>query len=101
MGRRSVSILKERIVVVGGEETEWGVERVVFGSLVDGDVTALVSTVRQKCKLSATAEIEDVYTCTKFQEALMALAIQKPGSYMSKQVIKIPSDVHLEKFKTA
>ena len=38
MGRRSVSMLKERIVVVGGEETEWGVEMVVFGSLVDGDV---------------------------------------------------------------
>lgn len=31
-------MLKERIVVVGGEETEWGVEMVVFGSLVDGDV---------------------------------------------------------------
>jgi hypothetical protein len=40
MGRRSVSMLKERMVVGGGEETGtgWGVEMVVFGSLVDGDV---------------------------------------------------------------
>jgi hypothetical protein len=39
MGRRSVSMLKERIVVVGEQTgTGWGVEMVVFGSLADGDV---------------------------------------------------------------
>ncbi|KAK1242917.1 hypothetical protein MKX08_005729 [Trichoderma sp. CBMAI-0020] len=45
--------------------------------------------------------IEDALPCTKLQEGLMAIAAKQQGSYLVKNLFKIPSHVNIERFKTA
>ncbi|PKY04559.1 CoA-dependent acyltransferase, partial [Aspergillus campestris IBT 28561] len=52
--------------------------------------------------VQATAsEIEDIYPCTPVQESLMALSIQKPGTYVARYVYRIPVGVDLARFCNA
>jgi amino acid adenylation domain-containing protein len=84
------------------EEADTSLEEAKPFSLLEGDhVDSMLKTVRQRCNLPDASTIEDLFPCTKFQEAMMALAIQIPGSYISKQIVKLPEHIDTAKFKSA
>jgi aryl carrier-like protein len=45
--------------------------------------------------------IEDIYPCTPFQESLLALSMQDPGSYVNQEVFELARDIDLHRFKAA
>ncbi|QSZ34083.1 hypothetical protein DSL72_005671 [Monilinia vaccinii-corymbosi] len=48
-------------------------------------------------------DIEDLYPCTPFQEAIMALSISHPGTYVAQHVFELSKDLYsdLDKFRGA
>ena len=72
-----------------------------FSLLPSGAVEAIKSTIRDTCGLANEDDIEDAYPCTSLQEGLMALAVKQPGSYIAKNVYRLPDDVDVARFKAA
>ena len=64
-------------------------------------MASLKAEVRKQSGLRNGQEVEDAYPCTKLQEGLMALAVKQPGSYIAKNIYKIPEHVDMNKFKAA
>lgn len=59
------------------------------------------ATVREKCGLSPSDEIEDVYPATALQEGLMSLAVKQPGSYIARMTYQLPLDINQGRFEAA
>ena len=49
----------------------------------------------------ADQKLDDAYPCTSLTEGLMALAVKQPGSYIAKNVYRLPKFVDVEKFVSA
>lgn len=45
--------------------------------------------------------IEDVYSCSRLQEGLIALSTKEPGAYVAEAIYRLPSDVDIARFKQA
>ena len=70
-------------------------------SIVASDKDGLIDEARSQCRLSASAEIEDIYPCTAFQEGLMALAVKQPGTYIAKYLYRIQNGADLDRLRAA
>nr|POE51972.1 apicidin f synthase [Quercus suber] len=69
----------------------------------EAERSMIESNVRKQCQLLAVLPqaVFDVYPTTALQEALMALAIKQPGSYMARYTFELAVGVDLERFKQA
>lgn len=72
-----------------------------FDLLPNGTAQSLLASFSQRCSLASNQTIEDAYPCTSLQEGLMALAVRQPGSYIGKNVYRLPAHVDLARFKAA
>lgn len=45
--------------------------------------------------------IEDIYPCSRLQEGLIALSASEPGAYVAETVYRLPSNIDIERFKSA
>lgn len=50
-----------------------------------------------------TGHVDDLYPCTPFQEAIMALSISHPGTYVGQHVFELSTHIYsnIEKFRSA
>lgn len=64
-------------------------------------LNTFLTTVREKCDLQHSQEIEDAFPCTPLQEGLMGLSIKDPGSYLTRRVIRLREHVSIAKFRLA
>lgn len=62
------------------------------------NVGVLTESLASLCSCSPR-DIEDCLPCTPVQEGLIALSIQRPGSYMAQHVFELPADINIEEFK--
>lgn len=77
-------------------------ETIALWSLVPEDLREVTAaTAREKCGLSASDEIEDMYPATVLQEGLMSLAVKHPGSYIAHITYALPLEVEESRFKAA
>lgn len=60
----------------------------------------LAAQVSQACNLSVS-EIEDVYSCTPTQEALMAATVRQPRAYIDHSMFSVPSSTDLHKLRAS
>lgn len=67
------------------------------GSSHDRDLHAEAAAA---CSCSPEA-VTEVYPATPFQEAIMALSVQRPGAYIRRLVFKLPQSVDLDRFVRA
>ncbi|KAL4996439.1 hypothetical protein BDV10DRAFT_187095 [Aspergillus recurvatus] len=65
------------------------------------DPDTLAAEIREQCGLLDGQAIDDAYPCTALQEGLMALAIKQPGSYIAKQIYRIPPHIDITRLKAA
>ena len=70
-------------------------------SLAPAERDAIVAHARIACGLAADDAVEDTYPCSQMQEGFMALSEVQPGSYISRQVYRLPKSLDIERFKTA
>lgn len=70
--------------------------------LVPDDVPldSFIETVAEQCGVEAD-QIENAYPSTSLQEGLIALSLKHPGSYVARQVFRIPPEIDLDRFKKA
>ncbi|KAI0455791.1 hypothetical protein F5B21DRAFT_523262 [Xylaria acuta] len=61
------------------------------------DPDAVRVTAARQCNVSETA-VQDAYPCTPLQQGLLTLSVAKPGTYMTRKVFDIPSDVSTQRF---
>ena len=61
--------------------------------------TVDITEVRKDCGLSADQEIEDIFPVTTLQEGFMALGMKQPGSYIHRQVYRLPAHVDVKRFR--
>lgn len=76
-------------------------EEYVPFSIVGSGKTDLIQATRTQCRLMDSAEVEDIYPTTAFQEGLMALAVKQPGTYIAKYLYRLRSVSELERVKAA
>ncbi|KAL6812511.1 hypothetical protein J3E69DRAFT_348791 [Trichoderma sp. SZMC 28015] len=62
---------------------------------------SLLSEVSRLCGLTNKDLIEDAYPCTQLQQGLMALSVKQLGSYLAKNLYKLPKHVDVNRFKSA
>ncbi|KAL6812971.1 hypothetical protein GGI42DRAFT_313353 [Trichoderma sp. SZMC 28013] len=86
-------------VSVGDVETD--LQLTPFSLLPFQVTDSTTHTIREKCSLSENQIIQDIYPCTAFQEGLMALVATRPGSYIAKNIYKIPAHLDVAAFKKA
>ena len=65
-----------------------------------GGMETLRDEVAAYCNISPEV-VEDVYPCTPLQEGLMAVSINQPGSFVSRQIYTLSDGLDLQKFKAA
>lgn len=70
-------------------------------SLLPTHKDSILSEIQTMCGLTDDQTIEDAYPCTTLQEGLMALAMKQPGSYITRQVYRLPSHIDVARFKMA
>jgi len=61
---------------------------------------ALVAEAAETCRV-AQASIEDIYSCSPLQEALIALSTKQHGAYVAHYNFKLPENIDLKRFKKA
>jgi hypothetical protein len=81
-------------------ETEDQVQLPPFSLLDNSNIDQIASDAAAKCNIS-TDDIQDIYPCTPLQQGLMALSIKQKGSYIAQEVIELPIEEDLERFKQA
>lgn len=72
-----------------------------LGLLPQTEVDTILDKVRAKCELADENIIRDVFPCTALQAGIMALVEKQLGSYMTRQIYELPSNVDISRFKTA
>ena len=77
------------------------VDSVPFSMIKDvRSVSQFLEEIAAQCQISVSS-IQDVYPCTSIQEGLMALSIKEPGAYVAQMMYRLPSEVDVNKFRTA
>jgi amino acid adenylation domain-containing protein/non-ribosomal peptide synthase protein (TIGR01720 family) len=71
-----------------------------YSLLPSPKVHDIIAEASLQCKVSPEI-VEDIYPCTALQEGLMALSIRHSGSYIVRNVYRIPSTVDLDRFREA
>ena len=54
----------------------------------------------ERCNIDPTL-IEDIYPCTPLQEGLVALTAKLPTAYISRNIIELPKQIDIQRFKRA
>nr|UMZ45380.1 hypothetical protein [Paramyrothecium roridum] len=88
-------------VVIDDSEADPITKAEPFDLLPRNERSAIQNHVKDLCRLSADQAIEDIYPCTTLQEGFMALGVKQPGSYVHRQVWRLPDDVDCDRFKEA
>ncbi|PNP59081.1 hypothetical protein THARTR1_01329 [Trichoderma harzianum] len=72
-------------------------------SLLNGQFNSAnaIEILRKLCDMSIDSTIEDAFPCTSLQEGLLALSTTQPGSYIAKQLYRLPTDVNIAKFQAS
>ncbi|KAF7868586.1 hypothetical protein EAF04_005117 [Stromatinia cepivora] len=60
-------------------------------SMIGGGEQLLKATIEAGLK---TGHVEDLYPCTPFQEAIMALSMSHPGTYVAQHVFELSKDLY-------
>ncbi|PNP39601.1 hypothetical protein TGAMA5MH_08417 [Trichoderma gamsii] len=94
-----LSSMAESIQLSSSVQADESVAR--FSLIPVDDRSDAQEAVMVQCKLSDPAEIDDIYTCTDVQQNLMALTIAQPGSYISKHIYRLDSNIDIDRFKVA
>ncbi|KAL7934405.1 hypothetical protein V8C35DRAFT_327290 [Trichoderma chlorosporum] len=78
-------------------------QRISPFSLLNGllNTDSVIETMRKSCGLSTESTIEDAFPCTPLQEGLLALSTTQPGSYIAKQLYRLPADIDIAKFMSS
>ncbi|KAK3368413.1 non-ribosomal peptide synthetase [Podospora didyma] len=64
------------------------------------EVDTILSQASAQCCL-LRHQIQDMYPCSPLQEGLVALANKQNGAYVAVNILKLPSQINLDRFKTA
>ncbi|KAI1818319.1 hypothetical protein GGS20DRAFT_284545 [Poronia punctata] len=64
------------------------------------DAVSVRAAVARQCNVTE-ASVQDAYPCTALQQALLALSMSQPGSYMSRKRFHVPEGVPLATFMAA
>ena len=66
------------------------------------ELRLIIPAIVSQCKIDSD-QIEDVYPCTPLQEGMMVLSCRRPGAYVVRHEIELPSDIvqNLEFFRLA
>lgn len=95
--------LSQMAVAAGSGDAIIARETVPFSLMPGGkgDMDLIVAAVKSQCGLPDAAQIEDAYPCTPLQEGLIALTIKQPGSYITKHVYRISTNIDIQRFQNA
>ncbi|KAK4866557.1 hypothetical protein LT330_008489 [Penicillium expansum] len=72
----------------------------LFPEMSQATLEAILNDTAQQNKIP-TGLIEDAYPCTPLQEGLMLLSIRDRGSYIGREIFKLPRTLDLGRFKSA
>ncbi|KAL7941558.1 non-ribosomal peptide synthetase [Trichoderma barbatum] len=95
------SKLSAMAAAVSEGDAENDLQLAPFSLLPFEQADSITNTIKQMCDMSGSQVILDIYPCTAFQEGLMALAVTRPGSYIAKNIYKVPAHLDVTMFKAA
>ncbi|UNI16432.1 NRPS [Purpureocillium takamizusanense] len=73
-------------------------------SLLPRDVTieSLTAAIQQQCDdVTDMSQAEDAYPCTALQEAVMASSVKQKGSYIARNVLRVPPSLDFDQLRQA
>jgi amino acid adenylation domain-containing protein len=72
-------------------------------SLLSDDLNeaTLMKALKTQYGLSGQVELEDAFPCTKLQEGLITIAEKQPGSYIAKNIYRLPQNMDIARFMAA
>ncbi|MCJ1261333.1 hypothetical protein MMC22_001197 [Lobaria immixta] len=69
-------------------------------ALFSGNSVDICAQAVAQCGIS-NDDIEDIYPCTAMQESLIVSSTKTPGAYVARFVVELPTNVDLDRFRTA